>query len=76
MVHRPFYFSKQENFEIHDIFLFLKIKTQLDDLSVKFFGDFKVMTTYTRKCQDFLNTYFLPSLLCHVGKLGFSLCTR
>lgn len=34
---------------------------------------FKVMTTYMRKCQNFLKTFLLPSLLCSVGMLGFSL---
>lgn len=31
-----------------------------------------MLTTYTRKCQNFLKTFLLPSLLCSMGKLGFS----
>lgn len=39
-------------------------------LSVKCFGDFKVMTTYTRKCQYFLKTLF-PSVFAMLrGKTG------
>lgn len=42
-------------------------------MSVKCFGGFKVLITYPRKRQNFLKNFLLPSLLCSVGKLGFSL---